>query len=162
MLCLIVGCCWIEQVSEQIQKAFKMAGIQGDQSLNQYDFVEVYRKAVLALAECLKGNPLTVAHTEKTFDGSSITALLKDKPALDAVSISNSTKQNKTEYYHPHPHFPIPLLNHFQLSDTILLFSAIDECMQGTNDSAIKMSIRNAVMQSCDFSAGWWWGNLYI
>lgn len=96
MLCLIVGCCWIEQVSEQIQKAFKMAGIQGDQSLNQYDFVEVYRKAILALAECLKGNPLTVAHTEKTFDGSSITVLLKDKPALDAVSISNSTKQNKT------------------------------------------------------------------
>lgn len=97
MRCLIVGCCWIEQVSEQIEKAFKMAGIQGDQSLNQYDFVDVYRKAVLALAECLKGNPLTVAHTEKTFDGSSITALLKDKPTLDAVSISNSTKQNKTK-----------------------------------------------------------------
>jgi len=72
-------------VSEQIQKAFKMAGIQGDQSLNQYDFVEVYRKAILALAECLKGNPLTVAHTEKTFDGSSITVLLKDKPTLDAA-----------------------------------------------------------------------------
>jgi hypothetical protein len=85
MRCLIVGCCWIEQVSEQIEKAFKMAGIQGDQSLNQYDFVDVYRKAVLALAECLKGNPLTVAHTEKTFDGSSITALLKDKPTLDAA-----------------------------------------------------------------------------
>jgi hypothetical protein len=113
MLCLIVGCCWIEQVSEQIQKAFKMAGIQGDQSLNQYDFVEVYRKAVLALAECLKGSPLTVAHTEKTFDGSSITALLKDKPALDAVSISNSTKQKKNKILSSSSSFSHPLAQSF-------------------------------------------------
>jgi len=72
-------------VSGQIQRAFTMAGIHGDQSFNQTEFVDVYRKAVLALAQCLREKPLTVAYSEKIFDGSSITALLKDKPALDAA-----------------------------------------------------------------------------
>jgi hypothetical protein len=75
----------IEQVSGQIQRAFTMAGIHSDQSFNQTEFVDVYRKAVLALAQCLREKPLTVAYSEKMFDGSSITALLKDKPALDAA-----------------------------------------------------------------------------
>ncbi len=84
----------IEQVSAQIQRAFTMAGIHGDQSFNQTEFVDVYRKAVLALAQCLREKPLTVAYSEKMFDGSSITALLKDKPALDAVSIQSLMKNH--------------------------------------------------------------------
>jgi len=84
----------IEQVSGQIQRAFTMAGIHGDQSFNQTEFVDVYRKAVLALAQCLREKPLTVAYSEKIFDGSSITALLKDKPALDAVSIQPLMKNH--------------------------------------------------------------------
>ncbi len=84
----------IEQVSGQIQRAFTMAGIHSDQSFNQTEFVDVYRKAVLALAQCLREKPLTVAYSEKMFDGSSITALLKDKPALDAVSIQSLMKNH--------------------------------------------------------------------
>ncbi len=71
-----------------------MAGIHGDQSFNQTEFVDVYRKTVLALAQCLREKPLTVAYSEKIFDGSSITALLKEKPALDAVSIQSLMKNH--------------------------------------------------------------------
>ncbi len=90
----------IEQVSGQIQRAFTMAGIHGDQSFNQTEFVDVYRKAVLALAQCLREKPLTVAYSEKMFDGSSITALLKDKPALDAVSIQSLMKNHFNRFFH--------------------------------------------------------------
>ena len=57
-----------------------------EQELDQFQFVDVYRKVSLALAKHLHAQPMTVAYTEKVFDGSSISQLIKDKHALDLVS----------------------------------------------------------------------------
>jgi len=70
-------------VSKYIDTALQEIGINVAQELDQFQFVDVYRKVSLALAKHLHVQPLTVAHTEKVFDGSSISQLIKDKHALD-------------------------------------------------------------------------------
>lgn len=56
-----------------------------EQNLSQTEFLEAYKKVALAVATYLRQKPMTVAHTEKVFDGTSISNLLKDKHALDLV-----------------------------------------------------------------------------
>ena len=73
------------QVAGHISKAFQTAGINPEQEMNQSDFVEAFKKVVISVAQSMKQQPLTVAHTEKVFDGSSITSLLKDRQSLDLV-----------------------------------------------------------------------------
>lgn len=70
-------------VSKYIASALQEIGVSAQQEVNQSQFVDVYRKVTLALARNLQEKPLTVAHTEKVFDGTSISQLIKDKHALD-------------------------------------------------------------------------------
>nr|XP_024376330.1 uncharacterized protein LOC112282653 isoform X2 [Physcomitrium patens] len=70
-------------VSGYIDRAFQEVGINVKQDLDQFQFVDVYRKVALAVARQMQNKPLTVAHTEKIFDGKLIGTLLKDKAALD-------------------------------------------------------------------------------
>lgn len=78
------------QVSKFIDTALQEAGVNVEQELDQVQFVDVYRKVVFALAKFLRDKPLTAAHTEKVFDGSSIRQLIKDKQALDLVQCDRS------------------------------------------------------------------------
>ena len=73
------------QVAGHISKAFQTAGINPEQEMNQIAFVEAFKKVVISVAQSMRQQPLTVAHTEKVFDGSSITSLLKDRQSLDLV-----------------------------------------------------------------------------
>jgi len=73
------------QVSKHIDRAFQESGVNGQQELNQAQFVDAYRKVTLAVATYMRGTPLMVAHSDKVFDGTSITSLLKDRHALDLV-----------------------------------------------------------------------------
>lgn len=73
------------QVAGHINKAFQTAGINPEQEMNQIDFVEAFKKVIISVAQSMRQQPLTVAHTEKVFDGSSITSLLKDRQSLDLV-----------------------------------------------------------------------------
>ncbi|KAG0504941.1 hypothetical protein M758_N007000 [Ceratodon purpureus] len=70
-------------VSKNIDRAMQEAGINAEQGLGQLEFADAYRKVALAVAMYMREKPMTVAHTEKVFDGTSISNLLKDKHALD-------------------------------------------------------------------------------
>ena len=74
-----------EQVSEHMDRAFQSVRLNPQQDLDQTQFVDAYKKVVLEVAMSIRQKPLTVAHTDKVFDGSSISALLKDKQGLYAV-----------------------------------------------------------------------------
>lgn len=86
----------MRQIPNVVDRALQEAGISMEQDLDQTQFVDVYRKAVLAVVKYLKAKPLTVAHTEKVFDGSSISNLIKDKKALDLVSDGSSSKYEES------------------------------------------------------------------
>lgn len=73
------------QVSKYIDRAFQESGVNPEQELSQVQFVDAYRKITLAVASYIRSNPMSVAHTEKVFNGTSISDLLKDKHALDLV-----------------------------------------------------------------------------
>jgi hypothetical protein len=61
------------------------AGVNPEQNLGQFEFLDAYKKVALAVAKYMREKPMSVAHTEKVFDGTSISNLLKDKHALDLV-----------------------------------------------------------------------------
>lgn len=83
----LLNCLWDLQVSKYIDSAFKQSGVNSEQGLNQAQFVDAYKKVVLAVAAFMRNQPMVVAHSDKVFDGTSISNLLKDKHALDLVSI---------------------------------------------------------------------------
>lgn len=70
-------------VSKYIDRAFQENGLNGQQLLDQEQFADAYKKVTLSVASYMKGTPMMVAHSNKTFDGTSISSLLKDKHALD-------------------------------------------------------------------------------
>lgn len=74
-----------DQVAEHMDRAFQSVRLNPQQDLDQAQFVDAYKKVVLEIAMSIRQNPLTVAHSDKVFDGSSISALLKDKQALNVV-----------------------------------------------------------------------------
>lgn len=74
-----------EQVAEHMDRAFQSVRLNPQQDLDQTQFVDAYKKVVLEVAMSIRQKPLTVAHADKVFDGSSISALLKDKQALNVV-----------------------------------------------------------------------------
>lgn len=73
------------QVSKYIDRAFQESGVNGQQELNQSQFVDAYRKVTLAVATYMRSSPMMVAHSDKVFAGQGITNLLKDQHALDLV-----------------------------------------------------------------------------
>lgn len=70
-------------VSKYIDSAFQQSGVNPEHPLNQAQFVDAYKKVALAVASFMRNQPMMVAHSDKVFDGTSITNLLKDKHALD-------------------------------------------------------------------------------
>lgn len=72
-------------VAEHMDRAFQSVRLNPQQDLDQTQFVDAYKKVVLEVAMSIRQKPLTVAHTDKVFDGSSISALLKDKQALNVA-----------------------------------------------------------------------------
>jgi len=70
-------------VSKYIDRAFQESGVNGQQELNQSQFVDAYRKVTLAVATYMRSSPMMVAHSDKVFAGQGITNLLKDQHALD-------------------------------------------------------------------------------
>lgn len=89
----------VRQIPNVVDRALQEAGIGMEQELDQTQFVDVYRKAALALVKYLKAKPVTVAHTEKVFDGSSISHLIKDKKALDLVSDRSSSQSTRIMHF---------------------------------------------------------------
>ncbi|KAI4299900.1 hypothetical protein L6164_033321 [Bauhinia variegata] len=68
------------------------AGPDWDKPVSQGTFLEEFKKVALAVAEHLKEQPVIVAHSENTFDGTSIKRLLSNKFELD--KILNSALEN--------------------------------------------------------------------
>jgi len=93
---------YLWQVSKFVDTALQEAGVNVERDLDQVQFVDVYRKVVLALVQFLREKPLSVVHTEKVFDGSSISQLIKDKQALNLVcDKSPSTHENFLNFSFP-------------------------------------------------------------
>lgn len=99
----------MRQIPNVVDRALQDAGIGMEQELDQSQFVDVYRKAALALVKFLKAKPVIVAHTEKVFDGSSISHLIKDKKALDLVSDRSSSKYEDHAFSLFLSHLELPL-----------------------------------------------------
>lgn len=57
--------------------------INPERSVSQEEFVEAFRNVVLEVASRLEKSPVTMAHSEKTYDGKSIKNFLKKKDELD-------------------------------------------------------------------------------
>lgn len=53
---------------------------------DQETFLEGFKKVALSVAERLKEQPVIVAHSESTFDGSGVKRLLSNKFELDKVA----------------------------------------------------------------------------
>lgn len=62
------------------------AGCQPMKRSMQQTFVDEFRKVVVNIAGRLEQHPVIVAHSEKTFDGSSVRHLLSDQTEFDRVS----------------------------------------------------------------------------
>ena len=52
---------------------------------NQETFLEEFKKVALSVADRLKEQPVIVAHSENTFDGSGVKRLLSNKFEFDKV-----------------------------------------------------------------------------
>ncbi|MCO5606883.1 hypothetical protein L7F22_061074 [Adiantum nelumboides] len=65
-----------------VEPALQSAGVLKQGNLSQDEFLAAYRKSLLSLASLMKEKPVTVAHTEKCFDGTTISRFLKDESVL--------------------------------------------------------------------------------
>eukprot|EP00250_Pteridium_aquilinum_P003232 c13548_g1_i1 orf=233-1315(-) len=65
-----------------VEPALQSAGVDIMKDLSQEEFLAAYRRSLLSIASQMKEKPVTVAHTEKCFDGSSIATFLKDRSVL--------------------------------------------------------------------------------
>ncbi|KAI5084597.1 hypothetical protein GOP47_0000766 [Adiantum capillus-veneris] len=65
-----------------LEPALQSAGVHNHGNLGQEEFLAAYRQSLLSVASLMKEKPVTVAHTEKCFDGLSITTFLKDESVL--------------------------------------------------------------------------------
>lgn len=57
--------------------------INGERTVSQEEFVKAFRNVVLEVASRLEKSPVTVAHSEKTYDGKSIQKFVKKRDELD-------------------------------------------------------------------------------
>ncbi|KAH9314032.1 hypothetical protein KI387_022659, partial [Taxus chinensis] len=73
----------VEPAVESLSTCINLHAPRGD--LDQVAFVEVFRKAVEHAAWQLKVTPVTVARSEKTYDGKSVARLLRQKSELEKV-----------------------------------------------------------------------------
>lgn len=67
------------------------AGENWDKPVSQETFLLEFKRAAEHVAQRLKEQPVIVAHSENTFDGSSIRRLLSNKFELDKVISHHST-----------------------------------------------------------------------
>ena len=63
-----------------------IAGCSDEQSISQDTFLSEFKKVAENVAQHLAEQPVIVAHSENTFDGSAIKRLLSNKFELDKVS----------------------------------------------------------------------------
>lgn len=66
-----------------VEPALQKVGVDLQKDMKQDQFLSVYRQVLFAIASDIKQKPVTVAHTEKCFDGQSISSFLQNKPILD-------------------------------------------------------------------------------
>ena len=64
------------------------AGSDLDKSVSQETFLEEFKIVAMSVANRLKEQPVIVAHSENTFDGSGVKRLLSNKFELDKVYFS--------------------------------------------------------------------------
>ncbi|KMZ64209.1 Calcium-binding EF hand family protein [Zostera marina] len=62
----------------------------------QQTFVDEFRKVVANIAGRLEQHPVIVAHSEKTFDGSSVRRLLSDQTEFDKVKKNSASKKKNS------------------------------------------------------------------
>jgi hypothetical protein len=62
-------------------------GYDLDKPVSQEIFLEEFKKVALSVANRLKEQPVIVAHSESTFDGSGVKRLLSNKFELDKVGL---------------------------------------------------------------------------
>ena len=63
------------------------AGPDWDEPVSQEIFLEEFKKVALSVVDRLREQPVIVAHSENTFDGSGVKRLLSNKFELDKVYI---------------------------------------------------------------------------
>ena len=74
-------------MSNIIETALQTCGGVEQQPISQETFLVEFRKVAECVAQKLKDQPVIVAHSENTLDGSSIKRLLSNKFELDKVSV---------------------------------------------------------------------------
>ncbi|XAR59078.1 hypothetical protein NMG60_11014719 [Bertholletia excelsa] len=72
---------WV--VSNIVEPAIESCGVDEQQPVSQETFIAEFKRVAARVAEILREQPVIVAHTENTFDGSSIKRLLSNKFELD-------------------------------------------------------------------------------
>eukprot|EP01018_Ginkgo_biloba_P039391 Gb_01411 [translate_table: standard] len=66
-----------------VEPSLKKVFIKFNRAITQVEFVELFRKLVLEVALQLKTTPVTVAHSDKAYDGSTISQFLTKKYSLE-------------------------------------------------------------------------------
>lgn len=68
-----------------VEPALQSVRVDMKKDLSQEEFLAAHRNCLIAIASQLKEKPVTVAHTEKCFDGSTISTFLKNRSTLQQV-----------------------------------------------------------------------------
>ncbi|KAH7280645.1 hypothetical protein KP509_36G007300 [Ceratopteris richardii] len=68
-----------------VEPSLQSVGTNGSRRYTQDEFMKALRQSLNAIASWMREKPVTVAHTEKCFDGSAIATLLKDEPVLQQI-----------------------------------------------------------------------------
>lgn len=70
-----------------VEPAIQSCGInEQEKPVSQERFLEEFKKVADSVAQNLKEQPVIVAHSENTFDGSGVKRLLSNKFELDKVN----------------------------------------------------------------------------
>uniref|UniRef100_A0A7N0U556 EF-hand domain-containing protein n=1 Tax=Kalanchoe fedtschenkoi TaxID=63787 RepID=A0A7N0U556_KALFE len=80
------------------------AGLDIQQLITQDIFLDQFKKAAEFIAQRLKEQPVIVAHSENTFDGSGVRRLLSNKFELDKALDSAMQTIPKDHHHHHHHH----------------------------------------------------------
>jgi len=77
---------FVQVLSNIVEPALLSQGRSGlDKPVSQETFLEEFKVVALGVASRLKEQPVIVAHSENTFDGSGVKRLLSNKFELDKV-----------------------------------------------------------------------------
>lgn len=78
----------VQVISNVLEPVLQNCAVNGESSVSQENFLVEFKRVAESVALHLREQPVIVAHSESTFDGSGIKRLLSNKYELDKVSCS--------------------------------------------------------------------------